>query len=65
MNQTTKEWIKLFALTIGTGSAVTVTSYAGGSKLWVAILCGIGTGMTNVYHALSDKPGDKPTENKP
>jgi hypothetical protein len=44
---------------LGTGSAACVASYLGGAKLWVSILVGVGTGATNVYHALSDKPSDK------
>lgn len=59
MNAATKEWIKLIALVIGTGSAVTVTSAVGGAQLWIAILCGLGTGATNLYHALNDSPKDK------
>lgn len=62
MNQNTKDWIKLVALLIGSGAAVTVTSAVGGAKLWIAILCGVGTGCTNLYHALSEKPG---VETKP
>lgn len=59
MNQKAKEYIKLVSLVVGTGSAVTVTSYLGGAKLWIAILCGLGTGATNVYHALSETPKNK------
>lgn len=54
VSSNTKEWVKLISLVIGTGSAVTVTSYLGGAKLWIAILCGLGTGATNVYHALKE-----------
>ena len=64
MSPNTKEWVKLVCLVVGTGSAVTVTSYLGGAKLWIAILCGLGTGATNVYHALSDSP-KKPNETTP
>ena len=55
----TKAWISLICLVIGTGGAITVTSYEGGAKLWIAILCGLGTGATNVYHALASSPNDK------
>ena len=55
-------WLKVWSLIIGTGSAVTVTSYVGGAKLWVAILVGIGTGMSNLYHALAESPKDKETQ---
>lgn len=61
MSPSTKEWIKLISLVIGTGSAITVTSYVGGAKLWIAILVGVGTGATNVYHAFSESP-NKPKE---
>ena len=54
---TTKAWILLITLVIGTGAAVTITTYLGGAKLWVSILAGLGTGATNVCHALSEKPG--------
>jgi len=59
MKPETKEWAKLVALVIGSGCAVGVTSFLGGAKLGVAIVCGLGTGMTNVYHALNDSPKDK------
>lgn len=62
MSPQTKEWIKLISLVLGTGSGVTVASYLGGAKLWIAILCGVGTGATNVYHALNDSPKDKATQ---
>ncbi len=55
----TKAWILLIALVIGTGGTVTITTYLGGATLWVAILAGIGTGASNVYHALNDSPSDK------
>ncbi len=53
---TTKAWILLITLVMSTGAAITVTSYEGGAKLWVAILLGLATGATNVYHALSAGP---------
>ena len=58
MTPTQKAWIKLICLVIGTGSAACVASYLGGAKLWVSILVGVGTGATNVYHAISDNPND-------
>lgn len=54
-----KAWILLVCLVVGTGGGVTVTSYLGGSKIWVAVLCGLATGATNVYHALSQSPKDR------
>lgn len=56
MKPSTKEIIKLICIVFATGSRITVSSYAGGAKLWVAILCGLGTGATNVMHALQDSP---------
>lgn len=51
-----KAWIKLVCLVFGSSASVIVASYAGGAKPWVAVLLGLGTAGTNVYHALSDKP---------
>lgn len=59
MKPETKEWVKLISLVIGTGSAVTITTYLGGAKLWIAIVAGMGTGASNVYHALSESPKNK------
>lgn len=58
----TKAWILLVTLVLATGSAVTVTTYLGGTKLWIAILAGAGTGASNVYHALTSSP-NKQTSN--
>lgn len=54
-----KAWLQLISLVIGTGGGVGVTAYLGGAKWQVAALCGLATGATNVYHALSDSPKDK------
>jgi hypothetical protein len=51
-----KAWLKLISLVVGTGAAVTATSYMGGCKVWVAVLVGVGTAGSNVYHALTDAP---------
>ncbi len=59
---TVKAWIQLVTLVLGTGIGVGVTAYLGGSHWLVATLCGLGTGATNVYHALSDSPKDKATK---
>lgn len=56
---TTKAWLQLTALVLGTGIGVGVAAFLGGSHWGVALLCGLGTGATNVYHALSDSPKDK------
>jgi pantothenate kinase type III len=65
LTDTQTAWLKLLTLVIGSGSAVTVTSFLGGAKLWIAILCGLGTGMTNVYHALADSPQDAQPKGQP
>lgn len=57
MSPNTKEWIRLIALLFGTGSVITVGAYEGGSKVWIAILLGLGTAGSNIYHAFSPKPG--------
>lgn len=54
-----KAWIQLVTLVLGTGIGVGVTAFLGGSTPIVAVLCGLGTGATNVYHALSSSPKDK------
>lgn len=65
MSQNTKEWIKLIALIFGTGAAVIVTSVAGGMKTWLAVLMGLGVAGTNVFHAMSEKPGEKSPDGQP
>lgn len=62
MSPAAKEWLKLISLLVGSGSVVTVTSYLGGAKLWIAILCGLGTGATNLYHALNESPRKEKNE---
>ena len=54
-------WIQLITLVLGTGIGVGVTAYLGGAKWPIALLCGLGTGATNVYHALTDSPATKAT----
>lgn len=65
MNQQTKEWVKLIALIFSTGTGVLVLSYTGGAKLWISILLGLGTAGSNVFHALSDKPGQSGPDQSP
>jgi hypothetical protein len=60
-----KAWIQLISLVLGSGIGVGVTAFLGGSNWVVALLCGIGTGATNVYHALSESPKDKLNSVKP
>jgi len=59
---TVKAWLLLITLVLGTGIGVGVTAYLGGAHWLVAALCGLGTGATNVYHALSESPKDKATK---
>jgi F0F1-type ATP synthase assembly protein I len=54
-----KAWIQLVSLVVGSGIGVGMTAFLGGSNWVVALICGIGTGATNVYHALSESPRDK------
>lgn len=54
-----KAWILLITLTLSTGGGVGLVAYNGGSHWGYAILCGLITGATNVYHALSSSPKEK------
>ena len=56
----TKAWIQLITLAIGEGGVIVGSTYAGGCKLWVAILAGLAAAGKSVYHAVSDSPNDKP-----
>lgn len=56
-----KAWLQLITLVLGTGIGVGVTAYLGGANWCIALLCGLGTGATNVYHALSDSPSKDKT----
>lgn len=60
MNFTDKQkaWILLSSLVISAGGAVFLASYAGGAKLWFALVSGFITGASSVYHALSKSPLD-------
>jgi hypothetical protein len=60
-----RAWILLITLILGTGITVGVTSFLGGSSPWIAALCGLATGATNVYHALSDSPKTKNQSTQP
>lgn len=51
----------MISLVLGTGIGVGVTAFLGGAKPWIAFLCGLGTGATNVYHALTESPKAKGT----
>ena len=55
-----KSWLLLITLVFSSGGAVTLTAIMGGSKLGLAILAGLITGTTNVYHALANSPNDPP-----
>jgi hypothetical protein len=61
-----KAWILLITLTLSAGGAVFMTTYLGGAKIWYAVVAGLITGASNVYHALANSPNDaaaKPTPN--
>lgn len=60
-----KAWILLITLVMGTGIGVGMTAFLGGAGPWVAFLCGLGTGATNVYHALNESPKDKINQPSP
>ena len=60
-----KAWLQLITLVLGTGIGVGMTAFLGGSTPWVAFLCGLGTGATNVYHALSESPKEKASRTNP
>lgn len=60
-----KAWIQLIALVLGTGIGVGMTAFLGGSHWGVAVICGIGTGATNVYHALTESPKEKASRTNP
>jgi hypothetical protein len=54
-----KAWILLVTLVLGTGIATGYAAFLTGSHWTGALIVGLGTGATNVYHALSDSPKDK------
>lgn len=60
-----KAWLQLITLILGTGIGVGMTAFLGGATPAVAFLCGLGTGATNVYHALSDSPKDRASKTTP
>ncbi|HYC64528.1 MAG TPA: hypothetical protein VEC14_07350 [Reyranellaceae bacterium] len=55
----TKAWIQLIALVLSTGTAAGVTAFLGGAHWGIALIVGLGTAGSNVYHALSESPRDK------
>lgn len=61
----TKAWILLVCLVLMSGGAVFMTSYEGGAKLWLAIVAGLITASSNVYHALAASPADKAISSDP
>lgn len=54
-----KAWILLVCLVISTGGGVFLTSFLGGSSWPLALVAGLITSASNVYHALSQSPKDK------
>lgn len=54
-----KAWILLVCLIISSGGAVGMTTFLGGAKWPIAVITGLITGVTNLYHALAQSPKDK------
>ncbi len=54
-----RAWLLLITLALSSGIGVGMTAFLGGATRGVAFLCGLGTAMTNVYHALAASPKDK------
>lgn len=54
-----KAWILLICLVISSGGAVGYTAFLGGAKWQLALIAGLISSATNVYHALSQSPKDK------
>lgn len=62
-----RAWLTVLSIVFGTGCGVTVTTIAGGCKVWVAIVSGLGAGLGALTVALRDSPqtqSDK-AESKP
>lgn len=54
-----RAWLMLITLAIGTGTGVGYTAFLSGAGPWGSFFCGLGTAMTNVYHALAASPKEK------
>lgn len=54
-----RAWLLLICLIISSGGAVGMTTFLGGAKWPIAVITGVITGVTNLYHALSQSPKDK------
>ncbi len=54
-----RAWLLLITLALGAGITFGMTAFLGGCTPWVAFFGGIGTAMTNVYHALAASPKEK------
>jgi len=54
----TKAWVQLIALVIGECAGVAGASIAGGCKVWVALLIGLGTAGMSIYHRVTESPDD-------
>ena len=66
MTPQTKAWIKLVTVAVSTGAAVTTATAAGGCKLWISILTGVGASASAIFHAVSDSPNENNnTTNQP
>ena len=58
-SDSTKAWIVLICLVIGSGGTVGLTAFLGGAKWPIAVITGVITAATNVGHALAQSPKDK------
>ena len=46
----------MIALIFSAGGGVFLTSYLGGAKIWLAIVSGLITASSSVFHALNKPP---------
>lgn len=55
-----RSWIILLSLVFGSGLTFGYTALLSGASVTGACVVGFGTGLTNLYHALTQPPGAKP-----
>lgn len=60
-----KAWILLLTLIFSAGGGVFLTSYLGGAKIWLAIVSGLITASSSVFHALNKPPSTDDTKPTP
>lgn len=54
-----KSWLILISLVFGSGIGIGYTAFLSGASWQGASVCGLGVGLTNLYHALTESPKDK------